>query len=96
MTDTVQTPATIVQQQLADVLVAVPLPVCAAMSDRDKFRALEWVEMVRECTSGMFHVPLPEICAVRECLSQQQRLGSWESFTTWRPAAVRPRQRELL
>lgn len=95
MIEKLQTPATIVRDQLAEVLIAIPLKVCEAMTDRDKFRVMDWVEMVKDCTAGMYHVPLPEVFSVRQHLNDQQKLGEWRAFTTWRTQAPLPNQRSL-
>lgn len=95
MTETLQSSASIVVNQLADVLVDMPLKVAEEMSERDKHLVLDWVELATACAMRQQFVPTCEVAAVRKCFDEWQRLGKWESFTLWRPQAPLPNQRSL-
>ncbi len=85
MTDTIQTPAMIVRDQLEEVLVYVPLSVCAGMSDRDKCRVLDWCDETKRLALSQEFCALPEVRSVREHMTNDQRQGVWSAFTSWRP-----------
>lgn len=95
MTETLQTPATIVRDQLAELLVIVPLSVCEAMTDRDKFRVLDWCETASQQVARQDFVPIPEVRAIRDHMTEMQLNGAWRAFTNWRPGKPLPHQKTL-
>ena len=89
------TSADVLQGQLTDILVTVDRITLATMSDRDKFRVLDWVEDVKSKIARQQFVPACEVNAVRRWLNGEQLAGKWTAFTTWRPAESNKQQRGL-
>ena len=89
------TSSDILAAQLADVLVEVPLSDIELLDTGQKMIVMDWVEVVRNQSGLMRHVPVCEINAIRRWMRPEQLAGLWTAFTKWRPATKQKEQRGL-
>ena len=94
MTESALSPADILHAQLSEILVEVPISTLSALTVRQQFEILDWVEAVKDAVAEMRFVPCPEFLALRY-LTHEQKRGAWTAFTHYRPAAKLKAQASL-